>query len=251
MKNFKYIALIIGILFLAGCATSGEDPGLKPYQGKPAAQIFNQATTELNKKDYEKAAASYSALDALYPFGKYSQQGQLNIIYAYYKDSDYDSAVAAADRYIHLYPRGVGVDYAYYLKGLSYFDKSKTWFSKIYPINPSVRDLTSYKAAFTTFDELVSYYPKSKYAGNARARMLYIRDIMARHELEVAKFYMKHEEYVAAANRAGTVVAHFEGTKYVPDALKIMIKAYRETGATEQANAAIRVLKLNYPNVSV
>lgn len=248
MKNFKLIIVFVCALLLVGCADQSDDTGIKAFQGQSAEQIFNGGQKAMNKKKYDEAINHFEALNTLYPFGAYSQQGQLDIIYAYYQNGDYDSAVAAADRYIHLYPRDKNVDYAYYMKGKSYFDKNVSWLSKhVYPIDPAQRDLTTFKQAFTVFDELVGYFPDSKYAPDARRRMIFIRNVLARHELQVAQFYMEHKAYVAAANRATNVVSHYQGTPYVPDALKIMIKAYTALGATKQAEDAARVLKLNYP----
>ncbi len=241
MRNFKLIILVVVALALCGCAKD-NDKGLHAYKKSSAEQIFTQAKNNMDARKYDLAAQDLDALDALYPYGKYSQQAQLDIVYAYYMDDEYDSAVAAADRYIHLYPRSKGAGYAYYLKGLAYFDQNKTMFSNIYVPNPAERDLSTYKEAFTAFDELIKTYPKSPYDADARNRMIFIRKVIARHELEVAQFYMKREAYVAAANRASGVVAHYQGTPYVEDALKIMVEAYTALGAKEQAQEAEKQL---------
>ncbi len=241
MRNFKLLILVIVALVLCGCAKN-NDTGLQAYKKASSEQIFTQAKNNMDAGKYDLAAQDFDALDALYPYGKYSQQAQLDIVYAYYMNSDYDSAVAAADRYIHLYPRSKGADYVYYLKGLAYFDQNKTMFSNIYVPDPAYRDLSTYKEAFTAFDELIKTYPDSQYDKDARNRMIFIRKVIARHELKVAQFYMKREAYVAAANRASGIVAHYQGSPYVEDALKIMVKAYTALGATEQAHDAEKQL---------
>ena len=241
MRNFKLIILVIIALVLCGCAKN-NDTGLQAYKKATAEQIFTQAKNNMQARKYDLAAQDFDALDALYPYGKYSQQAQLDIIYAYYMDDEYDSAAAAADRYIHLYPSSRGADYAYYLKGLAYFDQNKTMFSSIYVPDPAYRDLSTYKQAFTTFDELIKTYPDSGYDTDARNRMIFIRKVIARHELKVAQFYMKREAYVAAANRASGIVAHYQGSPYVEDALKIMVRAYTALGAEEQAKEAEKQL---------
>jgi outer membrane protein assembly factor BamD len=249
MKLFNFSIIFIFALLITGCA--GESKGIDAYKGQTAEQIYTGGKQYLDKKNFSKAIANFEALDALYPFGKYSEPGLLNIVYAYYQNGDYDVAVAVAGRYIHLYPRSARSDYVYYMKGMANFKKNVTWLSKIYVRDPAQRDLSAFRAAFVDFNTLVRNFPKSKYAPDARIHMIYIRDLLARHELQVAKFYMDYDAYVAAANRASYIVKHFQGAPQVVDALKIMVKAYTELGDTKQANDAYRILKLNYPDVKL
>ena len=246
MKITKITIVLLLAITLIGCAKKPKGP-YADFQGQTAKQIYQGGKQALAKKKYQKAIKSFEALDALYPYGDYSQRAQLDIIYAYYENGDYDTAVAAADYYIHLYPTSRHVDYAYYVKGLANIQRNLNWLQKIHPMKPAQRDLSGMKAAFTDFNELVSMYPDSKYAPDARNRMIYIRNLLAEHELDVAKFYMKRKAYVAAANRASYIVQHFEGTLQVKQALQIMVKAYQTLGATKQAAEAAEVLQRNYP----
>jgi len=249
MKAINFSIIFICALLITGC--SSKPTGIDAYKGQSAKQIFTGGQQALKKKNYNKAIEHFEALDALYPFGAYSEPGLLNLVYSYYQNGDYDAAAAVAGRYVHLYPRSANADYAYYMKGMSNFEKNVTWLNKIYVKDPAKRDLASFKQAFVDFNNLVTNFPNSKYASDARSRMIYIRDLLARHELQVAQFYMDHEAYVAAANRAGYIVKHFQGAPQVIDALKIMVKSYTELGDTKEANDAYRILKLNYPDVKL
>lgn len=246
MKIHNYIIVGIIVLLLTGCASDSTNP-MEEFKGQSAEKIFNDAESAMAKKHYEEAIKNFEALDILYPFGKYAQQGQLDVIYAYYKNKDMDTAIAAATRYIHLYPASPNVDYAYYMKGLANFDKTRSWADAIYKRDPSTRDLSVMREAFTDFNELITQFPNSKYVPDAQNRMIYIRNLIAKYELSVAEYYMRHKTYVAAANRANYIVTHLEGAPQVEDALKIMVNAYTALGATEEAAKAQHVLDLNFP----
>lgn len=247
----SFIIVFLALLIL-GCSSNSTPKGpLDEYKGLSAEQIFNRGKKALDTGDYEAAGKNFEALDALYPFGDYAQKGQLYVIYAYYKDGDKESTIASADRYIRLYPRDATVDYAYYMKGIAYFERNYTWSRHIYQTDPAMRDLSSMREAFVDFNELITLYPNSKYAPDAQKRMIYIRNLIARHELQVAQYYLGRKSYVAAANRGAYIVKYFEGTPVVPEALKIMIKSYTELGATKQAEDAARVLKKSYPNEKI
>lgn len=245
MKIYRHIISSIIVLLLIGCATESAGP-VDGFKGQSAEKIFNDAKKALAKKYYEDAIKGFEALDILYPFGKYARQGQIDIIYAYYKNGDMDTAIAAAGRYIHLYPANANVDYAYYLKGLANFDKTNSWVDIIYKRDPSLRDLSSMREAFVDFNELLTRFPHSKYAPDARNRMIYIRNLLAKYELSIAEYYMRRNAYVAAVNRASYIVAHLQGTPQVKDALKIMIEGYTKLGATKEVAKAQRVFDMNF-----
>jgi outer membrane protein assembly factor BamD len=245
MKIYRYIISSIVALLLISCASEPAGP-VDSFKGRSAERIFNDAEKALAKKHYEDAINGFEALDILHPFGKYARQGQLDVIYAYYKNDDMDSAIAAAGRYIHLYPANSNVDYAYYLKGLANFDKTRSWVDGIYKRDPSTRDLSSMRAAFVDFNDLLAHFPNSKYASDARNRMLYIRNLIAKYELSIAEYYMRRNAYVAAINRASYIVAHLDGAPQVKEALKIMINGYAKLGATKEAAESQRVFDMNF-----
>jgi outer membrane protein assembly factor BamD len=245
MKIHRHIIISIIALLLTSCASEPSGPA-DAFKGQSAEKIFNKAEKALAKGHYEDAAKAFEAIDIMYPFSTHAQKSQLDIIYAYYKNGDMDSAIAAAGRYIHLYPASSSVDYAYYIKGIANFDKTRSWVDTIYKRDPAIRDLSPMREAFVDFNELLTLFPNSKYAPDARNRMVYIRNLIAKYELSVAEYYMRRKAYVAAVNRASYIVAHLEGALQVKDALKIMIDGYTKLGATKEAAEAQRVFDLNF-----
>ena len=211
-------------------------------------QIFTEAETRLAQKQYSKAIAALEALDALYPFGKHTEQSQLDLIYAYYISEDYVSAAMTADRFTRVFPRSKHVDYAYYLKGLANFEPTINFIEKRIHTDVSLRDDVHPHQAYRDFNNLVTRFPNSKYAPDARKHMLFLRDQFARHELNVAEFYMRRKLYVAAINRASDVVSHYQQSPQVKPALQLMVKAYRALGLTEQAKQSQELLTLNFPS---
>jgi outer membrane protein assembly factor BamD len=247
----RFISIIFITLMsftLVACKTT--EP-LEIYKGDTAEQIFTQAEHNLAAGHYESAAKDFEALDTLYPFGAYSQQGQLDIIYAYYKKGDdAESALAAADRYIRLYPRSPDVDYAYYMKGLINMGTNDSWIDRWIRSDPAQRDLSGMDQAFQDFNLLVQRFPNSRYAPDSRKRMIYIRNLLAQNQLEIARFYLKRKAYVASANRASNVVSLYQGSPQVVPALSIMYESYRALNEDKMANDALRLLITNYPNSS-
>lgn len=195
--------------------------------------------------DYERAIKYYEGLESRYPFGRYAMQAQLDVAYAYYKNDEPESAIAAADRFIKLHPRNPYVDYAYYIKGVVHFTQNLTFLSRFFPTDSSQRDPGSTLSAFNDFSELVRRFPDSEYADDARSRMIYLRNNLAMSELHIARYYMKREAYIAAANRAKKIVEKYQRTPAVKEALQILVAAYQKMDMPQLASDAERVLALN------
>ena len=210
-----------------------------------ANKLYSEASQELASGGYGTAIEYYEKLEARYPFGRFAMQAQLDVAYAHYKAEEPEAAIAAADRFIKLYPQNPYVDYAYYLKGIVNYNRSVGFLDRFIPADPSQRDPGSALDAFQDFGELVRLFPNSKYTPDARQRMVYLRNNLAKNEVHVARYYMKREAYVAAANRANYVIEHFQRTSAVEDALEIMIDAYNKLGKKKLAADAERVLVLN------
>lgn len=232
-----------------GCAT--HDTGAEAFKHLSAKQILASGEQSLAKRNYKDASKYFEAIDALYPFDKEVQQSQLNLIYAYYKDSEIDSATAAVDRYIQLYPQGEHTDYAYYMKGIISYERGRSWFQKLRSEDMEKRDVTNMQKAFVNFNDLIKNFPNSVYVRDAYERMRHIRNQLAQQELNVAQYYFERKAYVAAANRASYIVKHIEGAQQTLEALKIMIRSYRAIGATDQANDTLQIMHLNYPNEKI
>ncbi|NNM59074.1 MAG: outer membrane protein assembly factor BamD [Legionellales bacterium] len=251
MKKWVMVGLLAGTLSLTACSSDTANPITDAFKGQSAQQIFQAGEKSLTKKSYKDAIKHFEGLAALYPFSDYQEQAQMDLIYAYYMDQDYPSAQGAADRFIHLYPRSPHVDYAYYMKGLSDFSIDRGFGSKLINLDLASRDLSSTKQAFNDFSQLVELYPDSPYTPSARGRMVYLRNLLANHEVEVATFYMKHKSYVAAVNRANYVVQHYQQSPAVIPALGILAAAYNKLGLTDKAAEVTAILALNYPNSAV
>lgn len=240
------IFLIAVLLGATGCSLLPEPKD--PTSDWSAGKLYSTAKENLADKNYELAIKYFETLEARYPFGRYAQQAQLEIAYAYYKFDEPDLAIAAADRFIKIYPRHPNVDYAWYLKGLVNYNRGRGIVDRFLPQDPAERDTFNMQASFNDFEQLVQRYPDSKYAGDAAQRIIHLRNNMAEYEIHVADWYMRRGAYVAAANRGKYVIENFQRTPSVPGALIIMVEAYREIGADDLANDALRVLALNYPD---
>lgn len=245
MRFFPY--LVLPLCLLSGCAIFGDEQEDETADWS-AEQLFTEAKDALNSEYYSKAIEHYEKLLARYPFGVYAQQGQLDLAYAYYKNDDTASAVAACERFIKLNPDHPHVDYAYYLKGLANFQQGKGLTERFLPIDPSQRDQAAALKAFQDFSELVQRFKQSRYVKDARMRMMHLRNILAQHEVNVAHYYMRRGAYVAAANRARYVVENYQRAPAMPEALMLMTKAYRVLELDALADDAMRVLELNYPD---
>ena len=238
--------LVVLFLCISGCSWLPEQ--IDVTKDWSANQLYSEAKQKLNEKNYEKAIEYFEILEARYPFGRYAQQAALEIAYAYYKFDEPDLAIAAADRFIKIYPRHPNIDYAWYIKGLTNYNRGNTLVTRFLPQDPSERDTATMRAAYEDFDQLVKFYPNSVYAADSAQRLIFLRNNMAEYEIHVADYYMRRKAYVAVANRGEYVVENFQRTPAVPDALIYMARAYQTLGLNDLADDAIKVLSLNYPD---
>lgn len=247
-NQFQLIILVIGISFFStGCSVIESWLPEKHDETKSwsASKLYAEAKANLAEGEYKSAIDLYEKLEARYPHGAYAQQAQLETAYAYYKFEEPESAIAAADRFIKLHPRHANVDYAYYLRGLATFPARKSIFEFIFPQDESKRDPNSSLESFNHFNDLVRKFPNSKYTADALARMRYLRNKISKHELHVAKYYMKVGAYIAAADRASFVVEHYQQTPAVSEALLILVEAYTKMDQPRLAQDAQRVYDIN------
>ncbi|MDP3087379.1 MAG: outer membrane protein assembly factor BamD [Methylotenera sp.] len=243
----KYILILMFALFLNGCAIFGDPTELDDTKGWTAERIYEEGQTKMRDKDYEKALVYFGKLESRYPNGRYAAQAQLETAYAHYKKQDPVLCVAAADRFIKLHPNHTNVDYAYYLKGIAVFSERGV-IEKFTEQQISDRDPRSLRDSFTTFKELVTRYPNSRYTKDATQRMVYLANSLSDHELHVARYYMKRQAYIAAINRCKYVLEYFPQAPGVEQALVIMISAYDLLSLEDLKNDTLRILKTNYPN---
>ncbi|WP_448211485.1 outer membrane protein assembly factor BamD [Colwellia sp. MEBiC06753] len=246
MEKLTFRALILAsIVALSGCSSSDADIDKVPDSS--AQVLFVDAREALDNGLYQKAIQILSAIDSRFPFGPISHQVQLDLIYAYYKTGNADQGVALADRFLRLNPTHPNVDYVYYMRALIKVGTEENLFQSLAGIDRSDRDPTASREAFNDLRKIVDDYPQSKYAADAKKRMIGIKSRLAQYELAVAEFYFKREAYVSAANRAKYIVEFYAPTKEVEKALEVMVECYQALGLTELMNNAKQVLAINYP----
>ena len=233
---------LITLALLSGCASKEKKISKSSEQ-----QLYESAQYGLNHSNWESAISYLEALEEHFPFGSFAEQGQLELIYAYFRNHDYELVVASADRFIRLHPQHRNVDYAYYMRGISSFYNDSALISFL-STDISQRDPGTAREAFNYFSQLLTRFPDSIYAPDARARMVYLRNILARYEIHVANYYFKRGAYVAAANRGRYVVENFQGTPAVPDGLAVMAQAYFLLGMEDHSDNAAKVLAENFSN---
>lgn len=244
--KLRIVLLSIFCLLLAACGKSHVDP-YKGFRHLSEKQVYNQGIKHLVKGRYDLAQNDFAALIGLYPFSRYAEPSQLDLIYSYYKTSETEDAITAADRYIRLYPQNPHIAYAYYMRGLLQFTEGLTWMQRTWGTDPAARNLSNKQLSFLAFSQLVRFYPHSHYVGNALVHMQYIRNTFARHQLLIAQYYWDRGAYIAAANRAAAVVQHYDGTPSVEPALALMVRSYRKLGQTRMANNTLLILQHNFP----
>ena len=232
-------------LVLAGC--SGIDSSDDETLGWSAQRLYAEAKEAMSDNDWPTAIRYLEKLEARYPYGRYAQQAQLEVAYAYWKDDERVSAIAAVDRFIKMYPNHPNVDYAWYLKGLINFNEKHGVLSWLTTPDMSDRDPKSTREAFSAFKELVTRFPASRYAEDSVARMRYLVNALASHEVHVARYYMKRGAYVAAANRAQYAIRHYPEAPAIEEAVFVLVKAYDELGMNELRDGAARVMEKNFP----
>ena len=231
---------------IAGCSLlpSSHDAS---EDAASVSELYAKAKVEMNAENYEKATEYLEKLQSRFPYGIYAQQAQLDLIYVYYKNEDSASAIAAADRFVKFHPNSPAVDYAYYMKGLANFIGDTGVISSMVQKDMSKRDPKSETESFEAFKQLVTRFPSSKYAPDARQRMLYLANNLALHETHVAEYYYRRGAYVAAINRAKEVLLKFSGTPSTEKALIVMVRSYDALGMTQLQKDAERVLDSTYP----
>jgi outer membrane protein assembly factor BamD len=242
----KYILILLFGLALFGCSSNEELPDVAADASEQ--QIYDDAQRYLRGDNYDLAVKSLELLESRYPFGRYAEQAQLELIYAHYNAYEHEAAVEAADRFIRLHPQHPNVDYAYYMKGLSAYTADEDIFTRFLPTDPTQRDTSQARTAFAEFSQLLARYPDSPYAADAEARMVSLRNQLARHEIIVANYYIRRGAYMAAVNRGRFVVENFQRTPAVADGLAIMAQGYILLGMNDLAEESIRVLAANYPD---
>jgi outer membrane protein assembly factor BamD len=242
VKKYLLSFLSIIIITLTACASDDE------FAASTEEYIYNEAVDALRNNAFSVAIANFQQLEALFPFGQYAAQAQIELVYAYFRAGEAESARAAADRFIRLYPDDENIDYAYYMKGLAFYTEDASILGRFLPTDPSKRDPGNARESFTDFAQLVTRFPNSPYAADARARMIYLRNLLADYEVHVAEFYIERQAFLSALNRAKYIVENYQESPAVPRAMEIMTEMYLRLGLNDLADSSLSILKANYPD---
>ncbi|MDQ2078116.1 outer membrane protein assembly factor BamD [Marinimicrobium sp. ABcell2] len=240
MQALRFL-LIGGLILLTACSTTDRDEYISE------ADLYQAAQEQLERGQWEPAIRNLRNLEEHFPFGTHAEQAQLELIYAYHRSNQPDLVAATADRFIRLHPQHRNVDYAYYMKGLSSFTEGRGMFERVLPTDLTQRDPGAARESLAHFSQLLARFPDSEYAPDAKKRMLYLRNLLARYEIHVANYYFKRGAYLAATNRGRFVVENFNQTPAVPDALAVMVQGYQLLEMPELRDQTLELLRLNYP----
>ena len=237
------LTLLAAFIAISGCRKDNDFE-----DDRNASELYTDAKKTLDTKSWGRAIQQYRLLQTRYPFGRYTEQSMLDLSYAYFKGQDTESALSQLDRFVRTYPAHPNVDYAYYLKGLVNYEQNLGFLERMMPARVSDRDQSHARDAFMDFSELLRRFPDSRYAPDARQRMVFLRNNLAAYEIDVAEYYMRREAFIAASNRARYALEVYPNTPQRADALMMLHKAYTELGLTELAGGAWDTLELNYPD---
>lgn len=245
-KKLFNSALLALVMSVSACGLLPEKRD--ETQDWSAAKLYAEARDELNNGNYDSSIKYFETLESRYPFGTYAQQAQMDTAYAYYRQSDQPQALAACERFIKLHPNHPNVDYMYYLRGLVNFNDKLGLFDFVSRQDPTERDPKAAREAFESFKQLLERFPNSIYAPDSRARMNYLINAIAQHEVHVANYYFRRGAYVAAVDRAQFEVKEYPTAPATEEALYLMTRSYDALGMPDLRDDANRVLKKNYPN---
>ena len=245
---FRVLMAVFIAVFIAGCGSLSEQAD--ETVGWSAGKLYGEAKDAQADGNWDKAAKLLEKLEARYPYGRYAQQGQLELGYVYWKAGEAGSALAACDRFIKLHPSHPAVDYVYYMKGLVNFNEDLGLTAYISTQDPTERDPKAAREAFDAFRELVTRFPNSKYTPDATLRMNYLINAMASLEVHVARYYVKRGAYIAAANRAQYAIKTYPQAPAIEEAMFILVTAYDKLGMNELRDDADRVMRKNFPTSS-
>ncbi|MEO9078431.1 MAG: outer membrane protein assembly factor BamD [Rhodanobacter sp.] len=243
----KLLVMLALIMSVSACSMFGHKR--QNIDTMPVQELYAKAHTWMENGDYAVATNAYQRLVARFPSGEYTEQAQLDMGYSQYKDNQPDEALSTINRFIKTYPANKHVDYAYYLRGLINFGRTTGFVERLTKASggQSRRDQGYNLQSFDDFSELSRRFPDSAYTADARQRMIYLRNLLAQYEINVAEFYLRDKAYVAAANRSQYVVEHYQQSPQTGDALAILSRSYLALGRKTLAEETRKVLALNYP----
>lgn len=245
--------LLLLIAVLAGCQSTKDffgidgKPNLPQTETLPVEELYALGKKELDRENYDKAEKVFTRLVARFPYGAISEQAQLDLAFTLFKLAKYEEASGTVSRFIKMYPVSSQIDYAYYLKALINFDRENRWLAKIARLNMSARDLGAAQQSYNDFNEVIRRFPTSKYAPEARDRMIYLRNRLALHDLDVGIFYYNREAYVSAIGRGKYLLETYPQSSVENDAVALLAASYAAMGQDALAQDSRRILEANDP----
>ena len=234
MKKFFSLLSLTCIMMLSACASNEN---IINDEDKTAEQLYTEGYNYLEKTSYQKAAETFDKVEMEHPYSKWATKSKLMSAYSYYKAENYDDAIVALDIFIRLHPGNKDVSYAYYLKGLSYYNQ----------ISSSEKEQSATKDAYDTFSQVITLFPTSEYAEDAKSKMSLIEDHLAGHEMTIGRYYLENKDYVSALNRFSAVTDNFQTTPQIEEALYREVEIYTILGLTSEAKNKEKILTSNYP----
>ena len=246
INKFKFIfCLSIVSFFMVSCNSDG------PEIEQPEKIYYDQAQRRMASNNFFGAIESLEAIETMYPFGKYAEQAQIELIYANFMNSDSVASHAAAEKFIRLYPRHPNIDYAYFMKGLSSYTRDESLMVRITETDLSNRDISGAKKSFSELTEFLTRFPDSQYASYAKQRNIYLRNMIARNELAAAEYYQSIDAHVAAVRRAKYVIENIPNSSENFRALKLLEKSYKALGYEDLREDILKIIKLNYSDKDI
>jgi len=249
-RLIRFFVILMLATSLVGCQSMGKLFGDKEdaTETLPVEEMYAQAKIAMDARNFDRASRYYTRLVSRFPYGPYSEQALLELAYVQHKQAKTEEATSTINRFIRTYPTHPHIDYAYYLKALINFDRNSGLLLRVARQDMSARDLGATTQSLNDFTDVLRRYPNSAYAPDARQRMVYLRNMLAQHELNVGLYYLRREAYVAAANRGKYILQTFPQSAFDGDAVALMAVSYAALGQEELAADARRVLELNYPD---
>ncbi|MGL6316562.1 outer membrane protein assembly factor BamD [Vibrio sp. WXL103] len=238
--KYRTLSGLLATALLFGCSSTEE---IVP--DVPPSELYAEAQTALQGGNWITAIEQLEALDSRYPFGAYSEQVQLDLIYAYYKNDDLPLGLATIERFMRLNPTHEKIDWVLYMRGLTHMAQDRNFMHDIFNVDRSDRDPEPVKAAFADFKRLLERYPNSQYGNDARQRMLALTNRLAEYDLATADFYLRREAWIAAINRAQELQRTYPDTEAARKSLRIQLQAYEQLGLQEPAQRTRELIELN------
>ena len=243
----KYLIILFFLTLLIGCVnTSNNFRNL--YEGKTPEFIYSKGHKEIKQKKYHKAIDIFNFLNSQYPSGEYTELGNTDLIYAYYEDNQTDMALLSSLQFVKVYPNSKYLGYVHYMLGVLYYDNNRGIIERRLPYTMSQHDVTPLLESFKSFAHSIVLSPKASYVKDAQRRMLYIKNILAEYQYNIAYYYFERSAYLAAIRRAKNIIEKYPQTSSVEKAIVLIIQSYDILKLPDLAEKYMQILQLNYKN---